>query len=82
MLFVFFCLFCNHSLEQVADSCYRSLEQLDPALLETLCGKVSIIIIVIIIVVIIIVITIIKAILSRAFAELRCFSLSLDAGYC
>ena len=31
----------NHSLEQVADSCYRSLEQLDPALLETLCGKVS-----------------------------------------
>ena len=36
----------NHSLEQVADSCYRSLEQLDPALLETLCGKVSIIIII------------------------------------
>ena len=31
----------NHSLEQVADSCYRSLEQLDPALLETLCGKVA-----------------------------------------
>ena len=30
----------NHSLEQVADSCYRSLEQLDPTLLESLCTKV------------------------------------------
>ena len=47
----------NHSLEQVADSCYRSLEQLDPALLETLCGKVSLIIIIIIIVITIIIIT-------------------------
>jgi hypothetical protein len=30
----------NHSLEQVADSCYRSLEQLDAGLLENLGGKV------------------------------------------
>lgn len=31
----------NHSLEQVADSCYRSLEQLDSIMLETIEGKVS-----------------------------------------
>ena len=31
----------NHSLEQVADSCYRSIEQLDPPLLESLSTKVT-----------------------------------------
>lgn len=31
----------NSSLEQVADSCYRSLEQLDPTFLETIKTKVA-----------------------------------------